>query len=85
MRGELSWEGTAKIRAILSNMHGALLEKQIDGSRTGNLDELRLLRRKRSQPMKPKTFKNAEEFTRYREPNRQAVQSNGFGRRHNCL
>jgi hypothetical protein len=37
--------GTAKIRAILSSMHGALLEKQIDGFRTWNLDDLRLVKR----------------------------------------
>jgi hypothetical protein len=36
---------TAKIRAILSSMHGALLEKQIEGFRTWNLDELRLVKR----------------------------------------
>jgi hypothetical protein len=33
--------GTAKIRAILISVHGALLEKQIDGFRLWNLDELR--------------------------------------------
>ena len=37
--------GTAKIRAILTSMHGALLEKQIDGFRRWNLDELRLVKR----------------------------------------
>jgi hypothetical protein len=37
--------GTAKIRAILASMHGALLEKQIDGFRRWNLDELRLVKR----------------------------------------
>jgi hypothetical protein len=37
--------GTAKIRVILSDMHGALLEKQIDGFRRWNLDELRLVKR----------------------------------------
>jgi hypothetical protein len=37
--------GTAKIRAILSSMHGALLETQIDGFRRWNLDELRLVKR----------------------------------------
>jgi hypothetical protein len=31
--------GTAKIRAILTSMHGALLEKQIDGFRLWNPDE----------------------------------------------
>jgi hypothetical protein len=36
---------TAKVRAILSSMHGALLEKQIDGFRRWNLDELRLVKR----------------------------------------
>jgi len=40
--------GTAKIRAILASMHGALLEKQIDGFRSWNLDELRLVKRGRS-------------------------------------
>jgi hypothetical protein len=38
-------QGTAKIRAILSSVHGALLEKQIDGFRRWNLDELRLVKR----------------------------------------
>ena len=37
--------GTAKIRAILPSMHGALLEKQIDGFRRWNLDVLRLVKR----------------------------------------
>jgi hypothetical protein len=41
--------GTAKIRAILTNMHGALLEKQIDGFRRWNLDELRLVKRGRNK------------------------------------
>jgi predicted RNA-binding protein YlqC (UPF0109 family) len=36
--------GTAKIRAILTSIHGALLEKQIDGFRRWNLDELRLVK-----------------------------------------
>jgi hypothetical protein len=37
--------GTAKIRAILTSMNGALLEKQIGGFRNWNLDELRLVKR----------------------------------------
>ena len=37
--------GTAKIRAILSSVHGAFLEKQIGGFRRWNLDELRLVKR----------------------------------------
>lgn len=41
--------GTAKIRAILTSMHGALLEKQIDGFRRWNLDELRLVKRGESK------------------------------------
>ena len=41
--------GTAKVRAILTSMHGALLEKQIDGFRRWNLDELRLVKRDRSK------------------------------------
>jgi len=36
---------TAKIRAILTSMHGALLETQIEGFRRWNLDELRLVKR----------------------------------------
>jgi len=39
--------GTAKIRAILADVHGALLQTQIDGFRTWNLDELRLVKRKK--------------------------------------
>jgi hypothetical protein len=42
--------GSAKIRAILTSMNGALLEKQIDGFRRWNLDELRLVKRGRSKP-----------------------------------
>jgi hypothetical protein len=37
--------GTAKIRAILTDVHGALLETQIDEFRRWNLDELRLVKR----------------------------------------
>jgi hypothetical protein len=37
--------GTAKIRAILTAMHGALLQTQIGGFRRWNLDELRLVKR----------------------------------------
>jgi hypothetical protein len=39
--------GTAKIRAILTSMRGALLETQIEGFRRWNLDELRLVKRKK--------------------------------------
>ena len=39
-------EGTAKIRSILAtSMNGALLNKNIDGHRCWNLDELRLVKR----------------------------------------
>ncbi len=41
--------GTAKIRSILTAMHGALLEKQIGGFRRWNLDELRLVNRAKSK------------------------------------
>jgi hypothetical protein len=41
--------GTAKIRAILTDVHGALLKTQIDGHRLWNLDELRLVKRGRSK------------------------------------
>jgi ABC-type histidine transport system ATPase subunit len=41
--------GTAKIRAILTSMHGALLEKQIDGFRRWNLNEIRLVKQGRSK------------------------------------
>jgi hypothetical protein len=41
--------GTAKIRAILTSMHGALLETQIDGFRRWNLDELRLVKRNKTK------------------------------------
>jgi hypothetical protein len=40
--GVVGSRGTAKIRAILTSMHGALLEKQIEGFRTWNLDELQI-------------------------------------------
>jgi hypothetical protein len=36
---------TAKVRAILTNVHGALLEKRIGRFRVWNLDELRLVKR----------------------------------------
>ena len=41
--------GTAKVRPILTSMHGALLEKQIDGFRRWNLDELRLVKRSKKK------------------------------------
>jgi len=37
--------GTSKVRAILADVNGALLETQIGGFRTWNLDELRLVKR----------------------------------------
>ena len=37
--------GTAKVRAILTAMQGALLQTQIGGFRHWNLDELRLVKR----------------------------------------
>jgi anaerobic selenocysteine-containing dehydrogenase len=42
--------GTAKVRAILTDMHGALLQTQIGGFRRWNLDELRLVKRNRGKP-----------------------------------
>jgi hypothetical protein len=39
--------GTAKIRAILTHMHGALLEKEIGDFRLWNLDELRVVKRRK--------------------------------------
>jgi hypothetical protein len=41
--------GTAKIPAILTSMHGALLEKQIEGFRRWNLDDLRLVKRSKKK------------------------------------
>jgi hypothetical protein len=41
--------GTAKIRAILTDVHGALLDKRIDGFRLWNLDELRLVKAKQEE------------------------------------
>ena len=40
--------GTAKIRAILTSVHGALLEKRIGRFRVWNLDELRLVKRSKA-------------------------------------
>jgi len=38
--------GAAKIRSILTpSMHGAMLDKKVDGFRLWNLDELRLVKR----------------------------------------
>ena len=37
--------GTAKIRSILTSMHGVLLEKRIGRFRNWNLDEIRLVKR----------------------------------------
>jgi hypothetical protein len=36
---------TAKIRAILTSVHGAMFAKKVDGFRLWNLDELRLVKR----------------------------------------
>jgi hypothetical protein len=36
---------TAKIRAILTSVHGAMFAKRVDGFRLWNLDELRLVKR----------------------------------------
>jgi hypothetical protein len=37
--------GTAKIRSIRADVNGALLETQIGGFRSWNLDDLRLVKR----------------------------------------
>lgn len=37
--------GTSKVRAILKEVNGALLETKIGGFRTWNLDELRFIKR----------------------------------------
>ena len=42
-------QGTAKVRAILTDVHGVLLKTQINGFRLWNLDELRLVKRGRSK------------------------------------
>jgi hypothetical protein len=42
-------QGTAKVRAILANVHGALLEKRIGRFRVWNLDELRLVKRSKAK------------------------------------
>src|SRR5260370_22004067 len=36
----VGWRKNAKVRAILTSMHGALLEKQLGGFRNWNVDEL---------------------------------------------
>ena len=40
--------GTAKVRAILTAMHGALLQTQIGGFRSWNIDDLRLVKREKA-------------------------------------
>ncbi len=50
-------QGTAKIRSILTSVHGAMLDKKTDGFRLWNLDELRLVKRKAK--MKPHRGANA--------------------------
>ena len=40
---------TAKVHAILTSVHGALLDRQIDGFRNWNLDELRLVKRSKQK------------------------------------
>ena len=37
--------GTSKVRAILTDVNGALLETEIGGFRSWNLDEVRLVKR----------------------------------------
>ena len=37
--------GTSKVRAILADVNGALLERSIGGRRTWNLSDLRLVER----------------------------------------
>jgi hypothetical protein len=41
--------GTSTIRALLPDVSGALLETQIGGFRTWNLDELRLVKRAKAE------------------------------------
>ena len=42
--GVVGERGTSKVRAILKEVNGALLETEIGGFRTWNLDELRFVR-----------------------------------------
>jgi hypothetical protein len=42
-------QGTAKVRTILTGVHGALLEKRIGRFRVWNLDDLRLVKRGKSK------------------------------------
>jgi hypothetical protein len=44
--------GTAKVRAVLIDVNGALLATQLGGFRTWNLDELRLVRRAKAAKKK---------------------------------
>jgi len=37
--------GTSKVRSVLNDVNGALLETQIGGFRSWNVDELRLVKR----------------------------------------
>ena len=46
-------QSTAKIRSILTaSMHGAMLDKKVDGFRLWNLDELRLVKRGKAKKEK---------------------------------
>ena len=46
--------GTSKVRAILAHVNGALLEREIGGFRSWNLDELRLVKRAEIGSERPK-------------------------------
>jgi len=37
--------GTSKVRSVLNDVNGALLETQVGGFRNWNIDDLRLVRR----------------------------------------
>jgi hypothetical protein len=44
--------GTSKVRAILADVNGVLLERSIGGRRTWNLSDLRLVKRAKAQKKK---------------------------------
>ena len=46
--------GTSKVRSVLNDVNGALLETQIGGFRSWNVDELRLVKRARAGKQSPR-------------------------------
>ena len=75
--------GSSKVRAVLADVHGALLETEIAGYRNWNLDELILVKRagRRHSKMTPDSRARIKAAGMLRESSRQSARRQRAPRR----